>query len=63
MDDALSAKLDAAYGRMEAEAIEGMRRDGIEGQALEDGIAAMKRHNRTAREVFETQLRAGAFRS
>lgn len=63
MTDRLTVQLDAAYERMEAEAIEGMKRDGIEGQALDDAIAAMKRHNRTAREVFETQLRAGAFRS
>lgn len=63
MADRLTVQLDAAYARMEADAIEGMRRDGIEGQALDDAIAAMKRHNRTAREVFETQIRGGAIPS
>lgn len=60
MGDKLSAKLFAAYERMEAMSIDAMKRDGITGEALDDAIAAMKRYNRVAREVFETQLREGS---
>lgn len=63
MADSIAEKLDAAYGRMEAAAIEGMIAEGLTGKALDDAIDAMRRYNRTAREVFETQLRRGALPS